>query len=345
MGSVSVIRVKPSFEVRPRLFGVTLLLGLICRVSGFQLDRRGPTFLYEPPRQVDFSNTTGTTLPCTAVGTPEPRVVWTSVDGAPIDDVRGLRYSRPNGSLVFPPFRAEDYRQDVHSAVYRCSASNPVGSIVSRDVHVRAVVRQNYAAEVYDEFVISGNTAVMRCQVPGFVTDYVTVTSWIEEPTGNVIKSPSSPGSSAYQAFAEGDLYIRDVDKSFSYRSYRCQTRDKLTGETARNSLPGRLIITEAHTNVPPRIVHSRQRLIATLGEPVFLPCNAQGSPPPKYTWYRDDGAPAFLDAAVQTDGVLTIRKVNTRDAGKFTCVANNSAGEDRATTELVVTGKPILSF
>ncbi|KAG0426676.1 hypothetical protein HPB47_026236 [Ixodes persulcatus] len=53
------------------------------------------------------------------------------------------------------------------------------------------VVRQNYAAEAYDEFVISGNTAVMRCQVPAFVSDYVTVTSWIEEPTGNVIKQAS----------------------------------------------------------------------------------------------------------------------------------------------------------
>ncbi|KAH9373262.1 hypothetical protein HPB48_005007 [Haemaphysalis longicornis] len=51
-------------------------------------------------------------------------------------------------------------------------------------------------------------------------------------------------GSSKYQMFPEGELYIRDVDKSFSYRSYRCQTRDKLTGESTRNSLPGRLIVT-----------------------------------------------------------------------------------------------------
>ncbi|CAN8026694.1 unnamed protein product, partial [Ixodes persulcatus] len=60
-------------------------------------------------------------------------------------------------------------------------------------------------------------------------------------------------GSSKYHMFPEGELYIRDVDKSLSYRSYRCQTKDKLTGESTRSSLPGRLIITgeSPHSNEP----------------------------------------------------------------------------------------------
>lgn len=43
-----------------------------------------------------------------------------------------------NGNLVFPPFRAEDYRQEVHAQVYVCLARSSVGSIHSRDVNVRA---------------------------------------------------------------------------------------------------------------------------------------------------------------------------------------------------------------
>lgn len=39
---------------------------------------------------------------------------------------------------MFPPFRAEDYRQEVHAQVYACLARNPVGTIHSRDVNVRA---------------------------------------------------------------------------------------------------------------------------------------------------------------------------------------------------------------
>lgn len=43
-----------------------------------------------------------------------------------------------NGSLHFPPFAAEEFRQDVHWAIYRCTASNTVGTIISRDVIVKA---------------------------------------------------------------------------------------------------------------------------------------------------------------------------------------------------------------
>ena len=44
----------------------------------------------------------------------------------------------PNGNLVLPPFRAEDYNQGVHAQTYRCIAESSLGKIQSRDVHVRA---------------------------------------------------------------------------------------------------------------------------------------------------------------------------------------------------------------
>lgn len=59
-------------------------------------------------------------------------------DGSAVGDVPGLRQVLANGNLVFPPFRAEDYRQEVHAQVYACLAKNSVGSINSRDVNVRA---------------------------------------------------------------------------------------------------------------------------------------------------------------------------------------------------------------
>lgn len=61
-----------------------------------------------------------------------------SEDGTAVGDVPGLRQVLANGNLVFPPFRAEDYRQEVHAQVYACLAKNSVGSIRSRDVNVRA---------------------------------------------------------------------------------------------------------------------------------------------------------------------------------------------------------------
>lgn len=53
-------------------------------------------------------------------------------------NVPGLRHVRWDGSLDFPPFSQEDFRKDVHMAVYRCVAMNGAGILGSRDVRVRA---------------------------------------------------------------------------------------------------------------------------------------------------------------------------------------------------------------
>lgn len=38
---------------------------------------------------------------------------------------------------------------------------------------------QAYEARVNDEFVLRGNTAIVKCIVPSFVADFVYVTAWI----------------------------------------------------------------------------------------------------------------------------------------------------------------------
>lgn len=38
---------------------------------------------------------------------------------------------------------------------------------------------QNYVTGAEDEYVILGNTAVMKCKVPSFVADFISVESWI----------------------------------------------------------------------------------------------------------------------------------------------------------------------
>ncbi|KAL1463717.1 hypothetical protein WDU94_015443 [Cyamophila willieti] len=101
-------------------------------------DTLGPMFIKEPPNRIDFSNTTGAQVECTARGSPVAEIIWIRSDGTAVGDVPGLRQVLPNGNLVFPPFRAEDYRQEVHAQVYVCMARNSVGSIHSRDVNVRA---------------------------------------------------------------------------------------------------------------------------------------------------------------------------------------------------------------
>lgn len=99
---------------------------------------QGPTFVTEPPSDVTFLNTYGTSIPCSATGHPLPTVTWRTEDGTSVVNVPGLRHVRWDGSLDFPPFSQEDFRKDVHTTVYRCVAMNNAGIVGSRDVRVRA---------------------------------------------------------------------------------------------------------------------------------------------------------------------------------------------------------------
>ncbi|KAH8025853.1 hypothetical protein HPB51_012885 [Rhipicephalus microplus] len=102
---------------------------------------QGPQLTNELPSRLLFSNSSGGSLPCSATGQPAPTIRWLTEDGDEAADVPRLRHVRQgDGSLVFLPFRADQFRRDVHEARYRCSASNAIGTVVSPQVHVTAAI-------------------------------------------------------------------------------------------------------------------------------------------------------------------------------------------------------------
>jgi hypothetical protein len=54
------------------------------------------------------------------------------------------------------------------------------------------VVEQVYQCGVNDEYVIRGNSAVLKCSIPSFVSDFVTVVSW-EDEAGNMFPMKKEP--------------------------------------------------------------------------------------------------------------------------------------------------------
>ncbi|XP_067138853.1 cell adhesion molecule Dscam1-like [Centruroides vittatus] len=303
---------------------------------------RALAFSVEPSQNIDFYNTTGTVIPCSAHGEPAPTLTWKSRDGSVVTDVPDLRHVRPDGSLVFNQFQPEQYRQDVHATVYYCVASNVFGSIASRDVHVRGIVKQPYKIQVFDEFTIYGNTAVLKCSIPSFVRDYVMVTSWIRDDSINVISSAERGGK--YSVFPTGELHIRGVSVEDGFKTYRCVTRNRITGEIQPSSSAGKLIVTDSHSSVSPRITHSKSKIQVDKGQTVELPCAAQGYPVPTYTWYRVNDnysrPPSRVQLSgriTQLDGTLIVRQTNLNDNGKYICAVNNSNGQEKVETELLV--------
>lgn len=57
------------------------------------------------------------------------------------------------------------------------------------------MVAQPYEAEADNEYVIRGNAAIMKCEVPSFVSDFVFVEMWTD-----------SDGITYYPGNAEGNF-------------------------------------------------------------------------------------------------------------------------------------------
>lgn len=92
-----------------------------------------------------------------------------------------LYYSRQvqsNGTLYFPPFASHLYRTDIHDQIYRCQASNHAGTIISRNIHVRAIIHQSYDVKVEGYEVFLNNIAFLKCAVSNHIREFVEITSW-----------------------------------------------------------------------------------------------------------------------------------------------------------------------
>nr|XP_036670172.1 Down syndrome cell adhesion molecule-like protein Dscam2 isoform X32 [Drosophila suzukii] len=310
-------------------------------------DQKGPVFLKEPTNRIDFSNSTGAEIECKASGNPMPEIIWIRSDGTAVGDVPGLRQISSDGKLVFPPFRAEDYRQEVHAQVYACLARNQFGSIISRDVHVRAVVNQYYEAEVVSEYVIRGNTAVLKCTIPSFVADFLRVEAWVA--SDGTEYAPQEDFDGKYLVLPSGELHIREVGPEDGYKSYQCRTKHRLTGETRLSATKGRLVITEPVGSVSPQLSgngnqeHITLTRVPKMGS-VTLMCPAQAYPVPFFRWYKfiegttRKQAVVLNDRVKQVSGTLIIKDAVVEDSGKYLCVVNNSVGGESVETVLTVT-------
>ncbi|XP_033350445.1 Down syndrome cell adhesion molecule-like protein Dscam2 isoform X9 [Bombus vosnesenskii] len=333
----------------PAYLTTMLLLALLAltNVACAEDESMGPVFVKEPPNRVDFSNGTGAVVECQARGNPQPDIIWVRADGSAVGDVPGLRQVLPNGNLVFPPFRAEDYRQEVHAQVYSCLARSPAGSVHSRDVNVRAVVQQFYETRVIDEFVLRGNTATLKCLVPSFVADFVDVIEWLAVEDGSTYSANSQEEKDGkYLVLPSGELHIRDVGPEDGYKTYQCRTKHRLTGETRLSATKGRLVITEPVGSKAPAFQSDAKSVtyVRAAKSSVALTCSAQASPPPTHRWYKFiEGSsrrqPVQLNERVrQVSGTLIIREARVEDSGKYLCIVNNSVGGESVETVLTVT-------
>ena len=57
------------------------------------------------------------------------------------------------------------------------------------------MVSQDYATRVNDFDVILGNSAIMKCEIPSFVTDFVSVINWSDNNAAEFYFSQNTMGN------------------------------------------------------------------------------------------------------------------------------------------------------
>ncbi|GFU41830.1 ig-like domain-containing protein [Trichonephila clavipes] len=107
------------------------------------------------------------------------------------------------------------------------------------------------------------------------------------------------------------------------------------------------LNVLETRSNSRPRMADAKMQVSGRRGDLIALPCVAHGYPLPSYRWYVQENGqlrPIVSSHRVsQLEGTLIIQQATVADSGHYVCLANNSLGEERAHTRLLVTGRSIL--
>ena len=81
-----------------------------------------------------------------------------------------------------------------------------------------------------------------------------------------------------------------------------------------------------------------REEAIAVIGETVIIKCSADGTPEANLSWFkRRKKLEPSRRIALSSQGHLVINAIQLSDAGYYTCLAKNSAGQDSLTTIIQV--------
>ena len=105
---------------------------------------------------------------------------------------------------------------------------------------------------------------------------------------------------------------------------------------------PSKSVTISPTNKVPAKIASFAEKMIATHKEDVKLPCQAVGVPAPDIKWQVKGQSLTQSDRLrLLPDGSLLIKDVLRKDAGDYSCRAENSNGYDTIVHTLVVQAPP----
>ncbi|KAK6167247.1 hypothetical protein SNE40_021325 [Patella caerulea] len=284
-----------------------------------------PPEIRSGPRQVAAIIDAKAVLECETSGQPRPEITWEK-DGKPFPST-GLRHRMlASGSLEFVGVRIKD------TGEYTCTASNDAGNKtrnIQLSVSVPAMIKETGPSVVKSPI---GEEVMLSCEVEGSPKPKIL---WLRNR--GIINSDASAG---YTVMENGSLYIERVEL-YDTGVYTCIAQNVAGNDNREITL---------EVQVPPKIDSFQKQFTVLQNRTVVIPCSADGVPSPKIIWKKngEDITPTNYDLSysrvhfitLQTGG-LAIPHTRAEDAGMYTCIAVNDAGNDTIELELIVQVPP----
>ncbi|XP_028823701.1 hemicentin-1 isoform X1 [Denticeps clupeoides] len=263
------------------------------------------------------------TLLCESSGVPAPGLIWRKegselLGGARVRVLSGGRQLQISGA------------EPGDAASYSCTASSAAGSAAKEyglQVYVRPSIRHS-GHWLSDVTVTRGGHVTLDCEADGVPRPAVT---WLKDGR------PLTP-SGRTRVWNDGRLLqVADARVADTGR-YTCVAANVAGHADSKYDLSVHVppaISGQAQSPVPVRVV---------VRNPVSLSCEASGIPLPNITWLRDGRPISTSDSTTRIiSGGRSLRLMHaaTEDAGRYTCVVSNSAGEDHMNFDLEVLVPP----
>nr|XP_003218874.2 PREDICTED: matrix-remodeling-associated protein 5 isoform X2 [Anolis carolinensis] len=287
------------------------------------------------PQRTDVTYGSALRLDCSASGDPWPRILWRLPSKRMVDSLHSLD-SRikvfGNGTLVVHSVTDKD------AGDYLCVARNKIGDdYVILKVNVMMKAAKIEHKNENNHKVIYGGDLKVDCVATGLPNPEI---SW-SLPDGSMINTfmqsdDSGIRTKRYVVFNNGTLYFNDVGLR-EEGDYTCYAENQIGKDEMKVRVK---VVAE------PAIIKNKTYRVLNIpyGDVVSEGCEAKGDPTPKIIWLSPSNRPIPLLSdkyQVYRDGTLLIQKAQRSDSGNYTCVARNSAGEDRKVVWIHVNVQP----
>ncbi|XP_027421385.1 hemicentin-1 isoform X2 [Bos indicus x Bos taurus] len=263
-------------------------------------------------------------LLCESSGIPPPNLIWKK-KGSPVlaDSAGRVRILSGGRQLQISVAEKSD------AGLYSCMASNVAGTAkkdYSLQVYIRPTI-SNSGSHPTEIIVTRGKSVSLECEVEGVPQPAVT---WMKDGR------PLTKGR-GMEIMDEGRMVqLKNVHVSDTGR-YVCVAMN-IAGMTDRKY--------DLSVHTPPSIIgnHRTPENISVVEKSsVSLNCEASGIPLPSITWLKD-GWPVNLSSSLRIlsgGRILRLMQTRTEDAGQYTCIVRNAAGEERKIFRLSVLVPP----